>query len=165
MSTITLKGKATKTCGSLPPVGSDAPDFSLIDKNLAQKALKDFKGKKTIIYTVPSLDTPTCMLSTKKLSELIKAHADVNLVVVSADLPFAQTRVCGLENLQNVHTLSMMRSKDFASEYGILIIDGPLEGLCARALVAINEKGVVVHTELVEEIASEPSYEKAFSKF
>lgn len=163
MATITLKGKLTHTNGSLPKVGEQAPNFSLTDQKLSEKTLADFKGKKLIIYTVPSLDTPTCMVSTKHLNELIKSRTDIQLVVVSADLPFAQTRLCGTENLHNVTTLSMMKSKKFAEDYGLLIIDGPIQGLCARSILSIDEHGKILHIELVEEIANEPNYQKAFS--
>ena len=163
MATVTLKGKLTHTNGPLPKVGEHAPNFSLIDQKLSEKTLADFKGKKLIIYTVPSLDTPTCMISTKHLSELIKSRSDIQLIVVSADLPFAQSRLCGTEHLHNVTTLSMMKSKKFAEDYGVLITDGPIQGLCARSILSIDEMGKIVHTELVEEIANEPNYDKAFS--
>lgn len=156
---VTLKGKVCNTMGSLPKVGSTAPDFKLVDKNLKDCSLKDFPGKK-LIATVPSLDTGVCLTSAKKFNEKVQG---LTLLYVSADLPFAGARVCGAEGLSNIHTLSMMRSKDFAVDYGVLLVDGPLEGLCARAIFVLDENNKVLYTELVSEISEEPNYEAALS--
>jgi thioredoxin-dependent peroxiredoxin len=161
MAKITLKGNPIRTNGNLPAIGTKAPDFQLVTADLKDRSLKDFKGKKKMIYSVPSLDTPTCSLSTKKFNEQIKTHPEVAVVVVSSDLPFAQKRFCSGENVANITTLSMMRSKDFAQSYGILIEDGPLAGICARAVVVLDENDNVIYTELVPEIAQEPNYDKA----
>jgi len=163
MAIITLKGNPIHTCGELPKVGSKGKDFVLIDDKLGAKSLKDFAGKVKILYTVPSLDTATCSLSTKKFSEALMSHPEIAMMVISADLPFAQGRFCGSENLKNVHALSLMRSKEFATDYGMLITDGPLEGLTARAIVVLGKDDVVLYTELVSEIAEEPNYEKALA--
>ncbi len=159
MPTLTLKGHPIHTSGSLPTVGSQAKDFSLVDHKLAENTLNDFQGKKKIIYTVPSLDTPVCSMSTKKLSERLNNDPKTVLLLISADLPFAQTRVCGIEGISNIHTLSMMRSKQFAQDYGILIMDGPLAGLCARALFVLDENNKVLYGDAVSEITNEPDYE------
>lgn len=161
MAQITLKSKPVHTNGELPNVGSKAPDFELVDQNLNDKSLKSFSAKKKLISIVPSLDTEVCGISTKKFNEYAQKHPDIVILVVSADLPFAQKRFCGQENVQNVHTLSMMRSNDFAKDYGVLIMDGPLKGVCARAIVVVDEKDDVLYAELVSEIANEPDYEKA----
>lgn len=161
MAKITLKGKPTETNGNLPAQGKKAPDFQLADGELHNRSLKDYKGKRKMIYIVPSLDTPTCSLSTKKFNEQVKVHPEVTVLVVSADLPFAQKRMCSQENVKNIIPLSMMHSKDFASAYGVLIMDGPLAGICARAVVVLDENDQVVYTELVPEISQEPNYDKA----
>lgn len=161
MGTVTLKGNPIHTSGNLPAVGTKAPDFQLVDKDLNDRSMKDYKGKRTMIYMVPSLDTSVCSLSTKKFNEQIKTHPEVRVLVVSADTPFAQKRVCSAENVDNIVTLSMMRSKDFAKAYGVLITDGPLAGICARSVVVLDENGVVEYTELVPEITQEPNYDKA----
>jgi thioredoxin-dependent peroxiredoxin len=161
MADITLKGNPIRTSGALPSVKSQAPDFILVDGSLSDRSLKDYKGKRKLISIVPSLDTPTCSLSTKKFNEKIKAHPEVAVLVVSADMPFAQKRMCAAENVENVIPLSMMRSKDFAKAYGVLIENGPLAGICARAVVVLDESDKVVYTQLVPEIAQEPDYEKA----
>jgi thioredoxin-dependent peroxiredoxin len=161
MAKITLKGTATHTNANLPALGSKAPDFVLTGGDLSNRSLKDYAGKRKLISIVPSLDTPTCSLSTKKFNEEIKAHPEVVALVVSADLPFAQKRACAVEGVVNVIPLSMMRSKQFAEEYGVLIQDGPLAGICARAVVVLDENNKVIYTELVPEISQEPNYTKA----
>jgi len=161
MAKITLQGREIHTNGELPKVGDSAPNFSLVDNELADRSLKDFKGKRKILSIVPSLDTGVCATSAKKFNEAISKHPEITLLVISADLPFAQKRFCGLENLKNLTALSMMRNKDFAKSYGVLIQDGPLAGLSARAIVVLDDKDKVIYTELVPEIAQEPNYDKA----
>lgn len=161
MADITLKGNPIRTNGNLPSIGSKAPDFKLVDGGLVERSLKDYEGKRKLLSIVPSLDTPTCSLSTKKFNEQIKAHPEVIALVVSADLPFAQKRMCSAENVANIIPLSMMRSKDFAKSYGVLIENGPLAGICARAVIVLDEKDQIVYTELVPEITKEPDYERA----
>lgn len=163
MANITLKGTTIHTNGDLPKVGSKAPNFVLVDDKLSDKSLQDFTGKKKILYIVPSLDTSVCSMSTKKFSEQVASHTDIAVLVISADLPFAQGRLCGAENIKNIHTLSMMRSKQFASDYGVLITDGPLAGVTARAVVVLDEQDSVLYTELVKEVTSEPDYSSAFN--
>lgn len=163
MATITLKGNPIHTQGDVPKIGTRAPDFRLVDGSLGDKTLSDYKGKKKLLNIVPSLDTPTCALSTKKFSDFAKDHSDTVILIISADLPFAQGRFCGNENLKNVIPLSLMRGGNFAKEYGVLIQDGPLAGITARAVVVIDENDTVVYTELVPEIADEPNYGKALA--
>lgn len=161
MAKVTFLGNKVTTSGKLPKVGSAAPDFSLPDKDLQDLGLSDFAGKKRLLNIVPSLDTPTCATSTRRFNESFAGREDAVALVISADLPFAQGRFCAAEGLKNVVTLSLMRSKKFAKKYGVLIKDGPLEGLAARAVVVIDEKGRVTYTQLVPEIADEPDYDAA----
>lgn len=163
MATVTLKGQPIHTNGSLPALKTKAPDFKLVDQDLKERSLKEFNGKRKLLSIVPSLDTSVCSTSAKKFNEAIKSHPEVAVLVISADLPFAQKRVCGLENIKNAITLSLIRSKDFAKDYGILIQDGPLAGICARAVVVLDEQDHVLYTELVPEITQEPNYEKALA--
>ncbi|HRD67972.1 MAG TPA: thiol peroxidase [Candidatus Competibacter sp.] len=163
MATVTLKGNPIHTSGDLPAVGTPAPGFRLVAADLKDLALADFAGKKKLLNIVPSLDTAVCALSTRKFNEHAKAHPDTVILVISADLPFAQKRFCGNEGLSNVVTLSMMRSRKFAKDYGILLEDGPLAGLTARAVVVLDENDVVRHAELVPEIAQEPDYDVALA--
>jgi thiol peroxidase len=161
MATITLRGNKTTTNGDLPAVGKQAPDFKLTKQDLSDVGLADYKGKKKLLNIVPSLDTPVCAISTKKFNDVAKARNDVVMLIIAADLPFAMGRFCTSENTKNVETLSMMRNRNFAKDYGVLIQDGPMAGITARAIVVLDEKDKVVYTELVPEIAQEPNYEKA----
>ncbi len=163
MADITLHGNACNTNGELPSVGHAAPDFQLVDKDLNDVTLATFAGKKKLISIVPSLDTGVCATSTKVFNERLSSRADVVVLIVSADLPFAQGRFCGAEGVDNVVTLSMMRSRNFAKDYGMLIQDGPLAGITGRAVVVLDEGNKVVYTQLVPEIGDEPNYDAAIA--
>ncbi len=161
MATVTLQGNPFNTNGDLPAVGSAAPDFNLVTKDLGDVSLKTYAGKKKLISIVPSLDTGVCATSTKVFNERPGGRSDVVVLVVSADLPFAQGRFCGAEGIDNVVTLSMMRSRNFAKDYGILMVDGPLAGITGRAVVVLDAGDKVVYTQLVPEITTEPDYDAA----
>jgi len=163
MATVKLQGDPCNTNGDLPAIGAVAPDFNLVDGDLNDLGLNDFAGKKKIIYIVPSLDTPVCQTSTKKFNEHASSHDDTVMIIVSADLPFAMGRFCGVENVKNVKTLSMMRSRNFAKDYGVLLIDGPLAGITTRALLVLDADNKVIHTELVADITQEPDYDAALA--
>ena len=163
MATVTLHGTETHTNGELPLVGSTTPDFVLVDGKLNNVSLDTYQGKKKLFNIVPSLDTPTCALSTKKFNEAAKNKTDTVFLVVSGDLPFAMSRFCGAEGTDNVIPLSMMRSRNFAKDYGVLIDDGPLAGITARAIVVADEKNKVIYTQLVPEIGEEPDYKSALA--
>ncbi|OOZ39769.1 lipid hydroperoxide peroxidase [Solemya pervernicosa gill symbiont] len=163
MADITLKGNACHTNGDLPAVGSSAPDFTLTGADLADVNLATFAGKKKLLNIVPSLDTPTCATSTQKFNTSMASKSDAVALVISADLVFAQKRFCGAEGIDNVISLSTMRSKGFAEDYGVLITDGPLAGLCGRAVVVLDEENKVLYTQLVGEIADEPDYDAAMA--
>lgn len=164
MASITLKGNEIHTNGSLPVIGSKAPDFTLTNQDLKDISLADFKGKKKLLNIFPSLDTSVCAASTKKFNEYAKAAKNTVMLMASADLPFAMGRFCHEQDLNNVISLSMMRSKDFAKDYGVLITDGPLAGVCARAVIVLDEDDKVIYAQLVPEIAQEPDYESAVAK-
>ena len=163
MAKVTLKGQPIELSGIFPAEKSLAPDFILVDRDLVDRSLSSFKGKRKIIATVPSLDTGVCSTMTKHLNDLAKNHPHIVVLVVSADLPFAQKRFCSMENVHNVTALSMMRNKDFGKAYGVLILNGPLAGILARSLIVLDEKDRVLHAELVSEITSEPDYHQAKS--
>jgi len=164
MADVTFKGNPFHTNGVLPAVGSVAPDFSsLIDGQLNEVSLSNYAGKKKLLNIVPSLDTPTCATSTRKFNEKASQHSDTVVLVISADLPFAQGRFCSTEGLENVIPLSLMRSKQFAEDYGMLLMDGPLAGLTGRAVVVLDEDNKVIYTQLVGEIADEPDYDSALA--
>lgn len=163
MAKVTLKGNEIHTIGDLPQKGDRAPDFKLVDKDLNDRSLSDFSGRKKLLNIVPSLDTPVCAESTRRFNEYAREHPESVVLIVSADLPFAQQRFCGDEGLDNVITLSMMRDKSFAEDYGVLIEDGPLAGVAARAVVVLDEDDRVAHRQLVSEIAEEPDYQEALN--
>lgn len=162
MAMTALKGAPVHTCGELPAVGTPAPSFSLTDNNLQSKTLADFHGRRKLLYIVPSLDTPGCAKSTKKFNQQA-ARVKGDILIVSADLPFAQSRFCGSEHCSAVTTLSTLRGADFLRNYGVEMIDGPLAGLAARAVVVIDEQDRVVYTELVADLVNEPDYEAALA--
>ena len=163
MASVTLRGNPINTVGNVPATGQQAPEFTLTKGDLSDVSLDSFAGKKKLISIVPSLDTPVCQTSTQKFNEHAKNHPDTVILIVSADLPFAQGRFCTGESLENVVPLSMMRSKQFAEDYGVLLADGPLAGVTARAVVVVNENNQVTHSELVTEIAEEPDYDAALT--
>jgi thiol peroxidase len=163
MAKTALQGNPVNLAGELPAVGAAAPDFKLVDKDLGDKGLGDFAGKKLLLNIVPSLDTDVCATSTRKFNASFADRSDAVCLVVSADLPFAAGRFCTTEGLENLHALSMMRSKNFAKDYGVLIEDGPLAGITARAVVVVDGSGKVLYTELVPEITREPNYEAALA--
>ena len=139
MATITLQGNEIHTNGELPQAGSEAPDFSLANSELGDVSLQTYTGKKKLLNIVPSLDTPVCATSTKKFNDAAKEKSDTVFLIISSDLPFAMSRFCGAEGTDNVITLSMMRSRNFAKDYGVLIEDGPLAGITARAVLILDE--------------------------
>jgi thiol peroxidase len=163
MAMVTLQGNKIHTNGELPALGSKAPDFHLVDGKLNDVHLSSYSGKKKLLNIVPSLDTPTCAISTKKFNDHALDNEDVVMLVISADLPFAAARFCGAEGIKNVIPLSLMRTRAFAKDYGVLLTDGPLAGITARAVVVLDENDAVVYTQLVPEIGDEPDYDAALA--
>ncbi len=160
MATISFQGKPLNTSGELPAVGSKAPDFSLVTNKLTDVSLATYAGQKKVLTIVPSLDTPTCAASTRKFNEKASHLYHTVVLVISADLPFAQSRFCETEGLKNVIPLSTFRST-FAEDYGVKLLDTFLAGLTARAIVIIDEHDTVIYSQLVSELANEPDYELA----
>ncbi len=163
MATITLGGNAIHTSGSLPEVGSDAPDFLLTKNDLSDVSLKDFSGKKIILNIFPSLDTGICAASVRRFNSEAGNLDNTVVLGVSVDLPFAHSRFCEAEGIENVITLSDLRNKDFGENYGVRIVDGPLAGVFSRAIVIVGTDGKVVYTQQAPEIKQEPDYEAALN--
>lgn len=163
MTKITFKGNPVNTGGNLPDAGLPAPDFSLVKTDLSELKLSDLKGKNVVLNIFPSLDTGVCAASVRKFNQEAGSLNNTTVLCISADLPFAAGRFCGAEGLENVVTLSTFRDSSFADKYGVLMTDGPLHGLLARAVVVVNPEGKIVYTELVPEIAQEPDYEAAIN--
>jgi len=162
MAIITFLGKPLNTSGELPKIGSKAPDFSLVSTELVDVNLATYAGKRKVLNIVPSLDTPTCAASTRKFNQKASHLHNTVVLVVSADLPFAQSRFCETEGLKDVVPLSTFRS-GFAEDYGVEIVDTLLAGLTARAVVIIDENDQVSYTQLVHDVAQEPDYESALA--
>lgn len=163
MATVTFKGEPLNVGGTFPRVGDSARSFMLVDKDLNDVSLSQFAGRRKILNIVPSLDTPVCAQSTRRFNELASMLPNTVVLVISADLPFAQSRFCAVENLQNVFTLSTMRGRDFHKDYGVMITDYPLAGLTARAVIVLDENDKVLHAELVQEVTREPDYDAALT--
>ena len=161
MATVTLQGHPISTSGELPALGSEAPGFRLVGVGLKDMSLHDFAGKKKLLNIFPSVDTGTCAMSVRQFNHKAASLGNAVVLCISADLPFAQKRFCGAEGIANVVMLSLMRGRNFAKDYGLLLEQGPLAGLCARAVVVLDENNKVIYTELVGEIANEPNYDAA----
>lgn len=161
MAKVAFKGNPVETSGTLPPVGSKAPDFKLANAELADVGLKAFSGKRKILNIVPSLDTGVCAASARRMNAEVAKLGDVVLLNISADLPFASKRFCDLEKLPHVVPLSTFRSPDFGKTYGVKITGGPLAGLMSRAVVVLDAQDKVLYTEQVAEITNEPNYDAA----
>jgi thiol peroxidase len=161
MATVTLKGNPIDVAGSFPRPGQKAPGFKLVGKDLKDVSLADFAGRRKVLNIVPSLDTSVCATSTRKFNEKAGGLANTVVLVISADLPFASSRFCAAEGLNNVVTLSTMRGREFLRNYGVEITSGGLAGVAARGVVVLDEKDTVLHAELVPEIGQEPNYEAA----
>lgn len=163
MSTVTLGGNPIPVNGNFPAPGSIAPAFSLVGADLADVTLDSYAGKRKVLNIFPSIDTPTCAMSTRKFNAEADKLANTVVLCISADLPFAQKRFCGAEGLANVVTLSTMRGREFLHNYGVEIAAGPLAGVTARAVVVLDESNKVLHAELVGEIKDEPNYDAAIA--
>ena len=163
METIYFKGNACHTYGLMPRAGKEAPCFTLTSKDLAEVRCTDFPGRKIVLNVFPSLDTPGCAASVRRFNEEAAKRPDVTVIDVSMDLPFAQQRFCAAEGIDNCIVASAFRSPMFGQEYGLQIVDGPLAGLLARAVIIIDEDRKVIYADLVEEITNEPDYEAALS--
>ena len=157
--TVTLGGNTIQIGGSLPKAGSTAPAFKLVAKDLSDVSLENFAGKRKVLNIFPSIDTPTCATSVRKFNAQASQLKNTVVLCISADLPFAQSRFCGAEGIDNVLTLSTMRGRDFMQNYGVAIESGPIAGVAARAVIVLDENNRVLHSELVSEIKNEPNYD------
>ena len=161
MAEITLRGNPIHTVGDLPAVGQQAPEFALTGADLGEIKQSDYAGQPVVLNIFPSIDTQVCATSVRTFIERV-AESGVNVLCVSQDLPFAAARFCGAEGIENVKTGSVFRSS-FLQDYGIDIVDGPLRGLAARAVVIVDPEGTVTYTQLVPEIGQEPDYDAALA--
>ena len=163
MASITFKGQPIHTCGELPNLGEEAPDFTLVKSDLSEAKLSDFRGKYVVLNIFPSLDTGVCAASVRRFNKEAAGMKNTVVLCISADLPFAASRFCSAEGIENVITLSTFRNPSFGEQYGLTIVDGPMKGLLARAVIVVNPEGKIVYEELVPEIAQEPDYNSAIN--
>lgn len=163
MASITLGGNPIHTNGNLPETGSTAADFKLIKTDLSTASLSDFLGKKIVLNIFPSVDTGTCAQSVRTFNERASNLENTTVLCISRDLPFAQKRFCGAEGIENVVSLSDFQTGEFGKNYGLEITEGPFAGLHSRAVLVLDEKGTVLYSEQVGEIADEPNYEAALA--
>jgi thiol peroxidase len=161
MAQLTLRGTPVHTNGDLPKVGATAPDFKLTAADLSDVSLASYAGKRKVLNISPSLDTSVCQAAARKFNDAAGKLKDTVILLVTADLPFASKRFCTAEGLENVIPLSLMRDKKFAQDYGVLLVDGPMAGLCARSVVVLDASNKVLHVQLVPETVDEPDYAKA----
>lgn len=163
MTSTKLKGNVTGIFADLPAIGTPAPDFRLTGTDLSDVGISAFKGKKVILNIFPSLDTSLCATTVRTFNKMAGELDNTVVLCISRDLPFAHKRFCTTEGLDDVISLSELRTSSFGKDYGVRIIEGTMEGLLARAIIILNEVGEVVYTELVPEITTEPDYESALN--
>ena len=161
METVYFQGNACHTYGEVPAVGTKAPDFTLVTPELKEVHLGDYAGKKLVLNIFPSLDTAVCAMSVRKFNQKAASHPDTAVLCVSMDLPFAAQRFCSAEGIKDVVPASAFRSPEFVKDYGVELVDGPLKGLLARAVLIVDKDGKIIYRELVEEITHEPDYDAA----
>jgi thiol peroxidase len=161
--TVHFQGNPVTVASHFPQVGTKAQPFSLVAEDLSDVSLAQFAGKRKILNIFPSVDTGVCAASVRRFNELADKLDNTVVLCISADLPFAQSRFCGAEGLQNVVTLSTLRSGRFLHDYGVAIDDGALKGLAARAVLVLNENNEVIYGERVNEITHEPDYDAALA--
>ncbi|MFB6325269.1 lipid hydroperoxide peroxidase [Pantoea deleyi] len=161
--TVHFQGNAVPVAGQFPQAGDKAKAFTLVAKNLVNVALSEYAGKRKILNIFPSVDTGVCASSVRKFNQAASELNNTVVLCISADLPFAQSRFCGAENLSNVVTLSTLRGSEFKYDYGVEIADGALEGLTARAVIVLDENDKVLYSQLVNEITTEPDYDAALA--
>ena len=163
MASITLGGNAINTSGSLPQVGTNAPDFKLVKTDLSVASLSDYKGSRVVLNIFPSIDTGTCATSVRTFNAKASQLDNTKVLCISRDLPFAQKRFCGAEGLENVDNLSDFKDGSFGKDYGLEITDSVLAGLHSRVVIVLDENGFIKYSEQVPEIADEPNYEAALA--
>lgn len=162
MTQITFKGSPVSTHGELPDVGSKAEAFALVGTDLQPVNLSDYAGRRVVLNIFPSLDTGICANSVRTFNEKAAGLENATVLCISRDLPFAQARFCGAEGIENVVTASDFRNT-LGEDYGVTMISGPMEGLLSRAVIVLDEKGVVIYTQQVPEITTEPDYDAALA--
>ena len=161
MAKTKLKGNDVNLNGNEVNVGDKAPEVKVVGKDLSDITVGGAKDKVQLLVAVPSLDTAVCAAETRKFNEEASKIDGVEITVISMDLPFAMGRFCTTEGIENLNVGSDFRNKDFATSYGVLIADGPLAGVCARAIFVVGKNGEITYKQIVPEITEEPNYQEA----
>lgn len=161
MASITVGGNPVSTLGDLPEIGSKAVNFKLAKTDLSNATLKDYKGQNLVLNIFPSIDTGTCATSVREFNKKASQLENTKILCISKDLPFAQARFCGAEGIENVEMLSDFRNGQFGKDYMLEFTNGPVKGLLSRAIIILDENGIVLYTEQVQEVSEEPSYKSA----
>ena len=156
-----LKGNPVNLTGNVLNVGDTAPAIAVVKGDLSEMTVGGAKATAQLIVVVPSLDTAVCATETRNFNTKAAALEGVETVIVSMDLPFASKRFCSTEGIENVTTVSDFRNKEFGKAYGMLLADGPLAGVLARAVFVVDKAGKITYKELVPEITAEPEYDRA----
>lgn len=163
MASTKLAGNPVSLAGEFPVKGTAAPDFTAVNQDLSEITLKSFEGKRKVLNIFPSIDTDVCATSVRKFNEKAAALENTRVICLSQDLPFAHKRFCGAEGIDNVVSASLFRDAGFPKNAGVLILDGPLKGLTARAVIVVDENNQVVYSQLVDDIKNEPDYDAALA--
>lgn len=163
MTSVSFQGTNYQVSGELPSIGSRAADVSLVNTDLRDMTLANWTGKRKVLNIFPSIDTPICAKSVIAFDKLSAGHDDLAMLMISYDLPFAHLRFREEHKLERVVQLSAIRHAGFGENYGVLISEGPLAGMFARAIVVLDENDTVVHRQLVEDIGTEPDYKAALA--
>lgn len=163
MASTKLAGNPVSLAGDFPTKGASAPDFKGVIQDLSEITLDSFKGKRKVLNIFPSIDTDVCATSVRKFNEKAAGLKNTQVICLSKDLPFALKRFCGAEGIENVAAASLFRDKAFAEKAGVLLTDGPLKGLTARAVLVLDESDQVIYAELVDDITHEPDYDAALA--
>lgn len=149
------------TYGEMPRIGERCPHFSLVNPEFETVTDDRYCGRRIILNIFPSLDTTTCAMSIRQFNMRVASLHNVMVLAISADLPFAAARFCTIENMRHVIPLSTFRNSSFGRDMGLELIDGPLQGLLARAVICLDEEHNILYHELVNEITNEPDYDTA----
>jgi thiol peroxidase len=163
MASTKLAGNPVSLAGDFPVKGASAPGFTAVTQDLSEITLDSFKGNRKVLNIFPSIDTDVCATSVRKFNEKAAGLDNTKVICLSFDLPFAHKRFCGAEGIENVVTASLFRDPEFAKKAGVLVTDGPLKGLTARAVIVLDESNQVVYAQLVDDITHEPDYDAALA--
>ncbi|MEM0950826.1 MAG: thiol peroxidase [Cyanobacteria bacterium P01_H01_bin.74] len=155
---VTFKGNALTLVGPELKIGEKAPDFCVIANDMSEMTMQQTSKKMRLLISVPSLDTPVCDMEVRRFNEEAAKMDNVEVIVISMDLPFAQSRWCGAQGIEAVKTVSDHRDGNFGMQYGVMVKELRLN---ARAIFVVDANDMLVYQEIVPEMTHEPNYEAA----